>query len=237
MHRRLKPSELDASEEVSLAMAQATMQGAIDASGLDRGTVAMRFFSSRRRRWATDHLDRLFRGECDLTVRDMGRLLAICGFEVRLDLANMHKRDCQGEQDVLAPLSNCPNCHQCPAIRCIHGPHRPTTFEINCLSPYCTFRPSTLDMTEEGARTRWITAVKGMNLDCKPAWLRKSVKIHPTGNVLDVFIVEMVGRHDRHRPRFFVARRLRSETGLRESVVLSCVSETFRDWKKHGRKA
>ena len=85
MSRRLKPKDLDAYSEVSLALAQATMQQAIDSSGLDRGTVAKRFCDSPRRRWATGHLDRLLSGDCDLTLRDMGRLLAICGFEVRFN--------------------------------------------------------------------------------------------------------------------------------------------------------
>ena len=86
MSRLLKPKDLDAYSEISLALAQATMQQAIDASGLDRGTVAKRFCDSPRRRLrATWRLDRLLSGDCDLTLRDMGRLLAICGFEVRFD--------------------------------------------------------------------------------------------------------------------------------------------------------
>ena len=85
MSRRLKPNELDAYGEVALALAQVTMQQAIDSSGLNRGTVAMRFCDSPRRRWATGHLNRLLSGDCDLTVRDLGRLLAICGFEVRFN--------------------------------------------------------------------------------------------------------------------------------------------------------
>jgi hypothetical protein len=82
---KLSSKDLDACSEVSLALAQATMQQAIDASGLDKSTVAMRFCDSPRRRWAAGHLDRLLSGECDLTLRDMGRLLAICGFEPRFD--------------------------------------------------------------------------------------------------------------------------------------------------------
>jgi hypothetical protein len=70
-------------EELSLALAQATMQQAIKSSGLDKGTVAMRFCDSPRKRWAIGHLNRLLSGDCDLTVRDMGRLFAICGFEPR----------------------------------------------------------------------------------------------------------------------------------------------------------
>jgi hypothetical protein len=71
----------------------------------------------------------------------------------------------------------------------------------------------------------------------KPWWLRKGVKIHPVGHELDVFVVESVKRADRHRPGFFVARRLKSTTGLRESILVSCVSEDLRSWQKHAKKA
>jgi len=81
---RLKPRDLDSYAEMTLALAQSSMQHAIDdASGLDWGTVAMKFCDSSRKRWSSDHLRRLLAGDCDLTVRDMGRLFAICGFEVR----------------------------------------------------------------------------------------------------------------------------------------------------------
>jgi len=255
MSRRLKPNELDAYGEVALALAQVTMQQAIDSSGLNRGTVAMRFCDSPRRRWATGHLNRLLGGDCDLTVRDLGRLLAICGFEVRFnriprmkldstkrEKARMLRSSTYGLQDrpscapkpdvdmvlsdrrVLAALEKhaeiqadfddfdgdrrgisqhlwdakveivksvshalqpcpsvqkrrrryntvdqalslifastpkCPNCHQVPYTRYIHGPRLPTSFEIICLSPHCTFRPPTLDLTEEGAKSRWFEA-------------------------------------------------------------------------------
>jgi hypothetical protein len=89
--------DLDSHAECSLAMAQATLQRAIDASGLNRRTIAMRFFrpmelrgllesDSVRRRWSIKALDCLFSGDYNLTIRDMGRLLAICGFEPRFDL-------------------------------------------------------------------------------------------------------------------------------------------------------
>ena len=96
MSRRLKPNELDAYGEISLALAQATMQQAIDASGLDKSTVAMRFCDSPRRKWATGHLNRLLSGDCDLTLRDMGRLFAICGFEPRFDRIPRLKLDRAG---------------------------------------------------------------------------------------------------------------------------------------------
>ena len=258
---RLKPGELDAHGEIALALAQATMQQAIDASGLDKSTVAMRFCDSPRRRWAAGHLTRLLSGDCDLTVRDMGKLLAICGVEPRFERIPIgqpastkpdadkvlsdrrvqaalkkhmeiqadfddfdgdrrgiaaHLWDveveivesvCRALQDfdgdrrgisqhlwnakveivksvshalqpcpsiqkrrrryntvdqalnlIFATTPKCPNCHQDPYTRHIHGPRLPTSFEIICLSPHCTFRPPTLDPTEEGAKSRWFEA-------------------------------------------------------------------------------
>ena len=60
-------------------------------------------------------------------------------------------------------LPNCPNCHRCPDIRHTFGRDVTETFEITCQfqSLHCTFRPLTLDRTEEGARSRWFEAVNG----------------------------------------------------------------------------
>jgi hypothetical protein len=94
----------DRTVELSLAMAQSTMQGAITASGLTWLEIARRFFVSPEGsdpwdglgiltpdpssgRQYGDRLSRMFEGDHDLTVREMGRLLGICGFEPRFDLA------------------------------------------------------------------------------------------------------------------------------------------------------
>ena len=53
----------------------------------------------------------------------------------------------------------CPNCHQVSSTRWVHGKGIMETFEIICQSPYCTFRPATLERTLEGAEARWIEAV------------------------------------------------------------------------------
>ena len=81
---RLNPRDLDSYAEMTLALAQSAMQRAIDDSDLDLHTIAARFYrSSLRGGWAKEKLKQLFAGDCDLTVREMGRLFAICGFEVR----------------------------------------------------------------------------------------------------------------------------------------------------------
>ena len=113
-----KAEDLGGFEELSLALAQATMHQAIKSSGLDKGTVAMRFCDSSRKRWATRHLNRLLSGDCDLTLRDMGRLLAICGFEVRF---NRIPRSKLGRPNLkVCPCCNRPRLPQWECIDCHH---------------------------------------------------------------------------------------------------------------------
>jgi hypothetical protein len=84
MDSKMMDSEvLGRCEEMTLALAQASMQQAINASGLDWITVVERFCSPLRGRHAREALSRIFEGDHDLTVRAMGRFFAICGFEIR----------------------------------------------------------------------------------------------------------------------------------------------------------
>jgi len=84
---RLKPRDLDSYAEMTLALAQSSMQHAIDDSGLDLNVISNRFCESFpkkfRRIFASRILGCLLDGDYNLTVKDMGRLFAICGFEVR----------------------------------------------------------------------------------------------------------------------------------------------------------
>ena len=94
----------DQTAELSLAMAQSIMQSAISSSGVTWMEVARLFFVSPEGsdpwdglgilppdpssgREYGDRLSRMFEGDHDLTVREMGRLLGICGFEPRFDLS------------------------------------------------------------------------------------------------------------------------------------------------------
>lgn len=64
-------------EESAIAMAQATLEAAIKASGLSRAELA------RRMRRPRSYVSRLLSGEHNLTVRTYARALAACGFEPR----------------------------------------------------------------------------------------------------------------------------------------------------------
>jgi hypothetical protein len=118
MSRRLNPKELDAYGEISLALAQASMQQAIDSSGLDRDTVAMRVCDSSGKRWSNAHLKKLLAGNCDLTIKDMGRLFAICGFEVRFSRIPRLKLD--RDSSKVCPCCNRPRLPRWECIECHH---------------------------------------------------------------------------------------------------------------------
>jgi len=203
MSRRLKPKDLDAYSEVSLALAQATMQQAIDASGLDKSTVAMRFCDSPRRRWAAGHLKRLLSGDCDLTVRDLGRLLAICGFEVRFSRIPRVKTP---KSRTLAEVKKLMEIADPPGLTS-------SLKNLNALllqmAPYTCYKPSWL---RKGAKIRYLGCRNGSD---------------------DVFVVGTVGRASRTKPAWFVARRRDPVAGQAKTVVVSCTPEVMRSWQKH----
>jgi transcriptional regulator with XRE-family HTH domain len=64
-------------EESALAMAQATIQGAITTSGISRAELSRRMGRSR------SFVTRMLRGDHNLTVRTMARALTACGYEPR----------------------------------------------------------------------------------------------------------------------------------------------------------
>jgi hypothetical protein len=71
--------DVDVLEESALAMAQATIQNAIDDSHLSRAEMARRMGRNRAL------VSRMLRGSHNLTVRTMARALAVCGFEMHFE--------------------------------------------------------------------------------------------------------------------------------------------------------
>ena len=71
----------------------------------------------------------------------------------------------------MPPIPKCPNCHRNSFTKHVYGDRLVETFEIVCKSRYCTFQPSTLDRTEEGARARWFEAVNDK-------WAERLLKHH-----------------------------------------------------------
>jgi hypothetical protein len=68
--------DLEVLEESALAMAQATIQKAIDDAGLSRSEL------SRRMHCPRSFVSRMLGGNHNLTVRTMARALLACGFEI-----------------------------------------------------------------------------------------------------------------------------------------------------------
>jgi transcriptional regulator with XRE-family HTH domain len=66
-------------EESALAMAQSTIQGAINDSGLSKADMARRMCCNR------SVVSRILNGHHNLTVKTMARALAACGSEVRFE--------------------------------------------------------------------------------------------------------------------------------------------------------
>jgi len=64
-------------EESALAMAQATIQNAINECGISRSELARRMVCNR------SLVSRMLTGGHNLTIRTMARSMAACGFEVR----------------------------------------------------------------------------------------------------------------------------------------------------------
>jgi hypothetical protein len=77
-YRKPQPEpDMEILEESALAMAQATIQNAINASGISRSELARRM--NRPRSFVT----RMLSGDHNLTVKTMSRALAACGYELR----------------------------------------------------------------------------------------------------------------------------------------------------------
>jgi transcriptional regulator with XRE-family HTH domain len=70
--------DLDIIEESALAMAQSTIQNAINKSGISRSEMARRMGRNR------SFISRMLTGSHNLTVKTLAKSLAVCGFEVRL---------------------------------------------------------------------------------------------------------------------------------------------------------
>ena len=68
--------------EMTVAMAQALIQNALDASSTNRTALRTKLGLS------TSGLSRILSGDRKLSVRTLGEILACCGFEVRFKLAS-----------------------------------------------------------------------------------------------------------------------------------------------------
>ena len=69
--------DIDVLEESALAMAQSTIQNAINESGISRAELARRMQRDR------SFVSRMLTGSHNLTIKTMARSMAACGFEVR----------------------------------------------------------------------------------------------------------------------------------------------------------
>ena len=74
-------SQIDAEvlEESALAMAQSTIQKAINQAGISRADLARSMKCNR------SFISRMLSGSHNLTIKTMARALASCGFEVRFE--------------------------------------------------------------------------------------------------------------------------------------------------------
>jgi plasmid maintenance system antidote protein VapI len=72
-----KAVDLEIIEESALAMAQSTIQNAINKSGVKRAEMARRMQCDR------SLISRMLSGNHNLTIKTMARSLAVCGFEVQ----------------------------------------------------------------------------------------------------------------------------------------------------------
>ena len=75
--RRDYEPDLDILEEAALAMAQATVQNAINRSGISRAELARRLSRPR------SFVSKMLTGSHNLTIKTMARALAACGEQVR----------------------------------------------------------------------------------------------------------------------------------------------------------
>jgi len=71
--------DIEVLEESALAMAQSTIQNAINESGISRAELARRMDRNR------SFVSRMLSGSHNLTIKTMARSMAACGFEVRFE--------------------------------------------------------------------------------------------------------------------------------------------------------
>jgi len=69
--------DVEVLEESALAMAQSTIQKAINDSGISRSEIARKMKCNR------SFISRMLSGNHNLTIKTMAKCLAACGFEVR----------------------------------------------------------------------------------------------------------------------------------------------------------
>ena len=74
---RPEVADIEVIEESALAMAQSTIQNAINESGITRTELARRMDRDK------SFISRVLSGSHNLTIKTMARSLAACGFEVR----------------------------------------------------------------------------------------------------------------------------------------------------------
>jgi transcriptional regulator with XRE-family HTH domain len=72
--------DLEILEEGALAMAQSTIQNAINLSEITRAELARRLGRPR------SFISRMLRGDHNLTIKTMARTLLACGYEVRFSI-------------------------------------------------------------------------------------------------------------------------------------------------------
>jgi plasmid maintenance system antidote protein VapI len=74
---RQEVADIEVIEESALAMAQSTIQNAINESGISRTEMARRMDRDK------SFVSRVLSGSHNLTIKTMARSMAACGFEVR----------------------------------------------------------------------------------------------------------------------------------------------------------
>jgi predicted transcriptional regulator len=79
-------SKMEIIEETALAMAQATIQGAIDDAGLSRNELAKRLNQPK------SFITRILTGR-DLTICAFARILSVCNREIRFNLVALNKKE------------------------------------------------------------------------------------------------------------------------------------------------
>jgi antitoxin component HigA of HigAB toxin-antitoxin module len=77
----MKRPDWESLEEMSLAMAQAEIQIAMDESGLKKSELADKLGRPR------SFISRILSGNHNLTIRTMARVFGACGFEIRFQRA------------------------------------------------------------------------------------------------------------------------------------------------------
>lgn len=84
--------DLERAEGVAIAMAQATIQNAMDGANITKAELA------RRLRKKPPYITRMMQSDHNLTIRTFSGALAVCGFEVDFELAPL------GQSWSLAPV-------------------------------------------------------------------------------------------------------------------------------------